>query len=51
MKPFPVPEIQRVALESVALSVKVMHGDVKVRARVVGITYTNNVLGIPLPCN
>lgn len=30
MSPFPIPEIQRVALESVALSVKVMHGDVKV---------------------
>lgn len=31
MPPFPIPEIQRVALESVALAVKVMHGDVKVR--------------------
>ena len=30
LAPFPVPEIQRVALESVALSVKVTHGDVKV---------------------
>ena len=30
MNPFPTPEIRRVALESVALSVKVMHSDVKV---------------------
>lgn len=30
MNPFPIPEIKRVALESVALSVKVTHGDVKV---------------------
>ena len=30
LAPFPVPEIRRVALESVALSVKVTHGDVKV---------------------
>lgn len=29
MNPFPIPEIKRVALESVALSVKVTHGDVK----------------------
>lgn len=30
MGAFPIPEIKRVALESVALTVKVMHDDVKV---------------------
>ncbi|KIP11667.1 hypothetical protein PHLGIDRAFT_27719 [Phlebiopsis gigantea 11061_1 CR5-6] len=29
LAPFPIPEIRRVALESVALSVKVSHGDIK----------------------
>lgn len=32
MNAYPVPEIKRVALESVSLAVKVMHDDVKVRA-------------------
>lgn len=30
MAPFPIPEIKRVALESVALTLKVVHNDVKV---------------------
>lgn len=31
MSPYPIPEIRRVALESVALAVKVTHDDAKVR--------------------
>ena len=32
MAAFPVPEMRRVPLESIALTVKVVHDDVKVRA-------------------
>lgn len=32
MEPFPIPEIKRVPLESVSLTVKVVHSDVKVCA-------------------
>lgn len=38
MSPYPIPEIKRVALESVALTVKVVHDDVKVSREVF---YTN----------
>ena len=31
MGAYPIPEIKRVALESVSLTVKVMHDDVKVK--------------------
>ena len=31
MAPFPIPEIKRVALESISLTLKVVHNDVKVR--------------------
>lgn len=34
MDPFPIPEIKRVPLESIALTLKVVHNDVKVRIQI-----------------
>ena len=36
MEPFPIPEIKRVPLESIALTLKVVHNDVKVRTDMIG---------------